>query len=333
VVTPPGLWFVSGLPRTERDGEYEGRIEFIDSTPYSVLSPNPPATLRIGASTIEWVLLPGALPYPPAVVEGWIARSAQAIADYFGAFPVPRVAILVSPAGDAPAPAWGGSTMGYGGASIRVRAGGGLQAEADEDWILPHELVHLALPNLPAENRWMEEGLATYVEPIVRCRAGRLSRTEAWAAFRKAMPQGLPGAEDRGLDGLAGLGRRESWGRTYWGGALFWMLADVELLEKTEGRVGLDDLLRGVLREGDIRTRWELPRLLDVAQSATGVSVLRDLHARLAAAPGRPDLDALWARLGVLEKDGRVVLDDDAPEAWIRRRIMPGADGPGTTSR
>jgi hypothetical protein len=319
--TPPGLWFVSGLPRVGV-AEYEGRLEFIDSTPYSVLSPSAPSILRVGGGEIEWVVLPGELPYPIDTVERWIERAARAVVGYFGRLPVPRVALLVTPAGEAPAPAWGGSTMGYVGASIRVRAGKTLPLEADDDWILTHELVHLALPNLPLEHRWMEEGLATYVEPIVRRRAGMMSAEDAWANLWRGMPQGLPAAEDEGLDRIGALGRRQAWGRTYWGGALFWMMADVELLEKTEGRVGLDDVLRGILREGDIRTRWELPHLLDAAERASGVPVLRDLHERLAAAPGRPDLDDLWNRLGVSERDGRMVLDDDAPRAWIRRRVM-----------
>jgi predicted metalloprotease with PDZ domain len=170
----------------------------------------------------------------------------------------------------------------------------------------------------------MEEGLATYVEPVVRCRAGLLTPEAAWDGFRQAMPQGLPGVEDHGLDRLADLGRRQSWGRTYWGGALYWLMADVELLEKTEGRVGLDDLLRGTVREGDIRTRWELSQLLDVAERVSGVPVLRDLHTRLAEAPGRPDLDSLWRRLGIGENEGKTVFDDGAPLAWVRDRIMHG---------
>jgi hypothetical protein len=37
------------------------------------------------------------------------------------------------------------------------------------------------------------------------------------------MPQGEPQRGDRGLDGT------HTWGRTYWGGAMFCLLTDVEI--------------------------------------------------------------------------------------------------------
>jgi hypothetical protein len=40
---------------------------------------------------------------------------------------------------------------------------------------MTHELVHTALASLPDDRRWMEEGNATYIEPIARTQAGELS--------------------------------------------------------------------------------------------------------------------------------------------------------------
>jgi hypothetical protein len=39
---------------------------------------------------------------------------------------------------------------------------------------MTHELVHMAIASLADEHHWLEEGLATYVEPIARAQDGQL---------------------------------------------------------------------------------------------------------------------------------------------------------------
>ena len=99
-----------------------------------------------------------------------------------------------------------------------------------EDWVLTHEMVHLAFPSVPEEHHWIEEGSATYVEPIARARTGDLSPEKVWGDLVDGLPKGLPQAGDRGLDFTP------TWGRTYWGGALFCLLADIEIRKRTETR-------------------------------------------------------------------------------------------------
>ena len=48
------------------------------------------------------------------------------------------------------------------------------QADLDDDWMMTHELVHMAFPSLPDDQHWMEEGLSTYVEPVARVQTGEL---------------------------------------------------------------------------------------------------------------------------------------------------------------
>ena len=40
--------------------------------------------------------------------------------------------------------------------------------------MLTHEMVHLAFPSVDDKHHWIEEGIATYVEPIARIQAGNL---------------------------------------------------------------------------------------------------------------------------------------------------------------
>src|SRR6185436_4478236 len=106
--------------------------------------------------------------------------------------------------------------------------------------------------------------------------------------------------------------------------------ADLEIRERTHGRRSLDDALRGILAGGGtIAVRWDLPSLLAAGDRATGVSVLRDLHQRMGLAAERTDLAQLWARLGVVVKDGRVSFDDTAPLAGIRRALTAEAGPSG----
>jgi hypothetical protein len=187
------------------------------------------------------------------------------------------------------------------------------------DWVTTHEMVHLAFPSVAESHHWIEEGLATYVEPIARARIGELSPQKVWGDMVDGMPQGLPQPGDRGLDFT------HTWGRTYWGGALFCLLADVEIRKRTGNQKGLEDALRGILKAGgNIESEWPLARALETADRATGVSVLETLYQTMKAAPVAPDLDKLWHALGVGRRAGQVAFDDAAPLAAIRRAIPGG---------
>ena len=79
------------------------------------------------------------------------------------------------------------------------------------------------------------------------------------------MHQGEPGAGDEGLD------HTHSWGRTYWGGAMFCLVADVAIREKTHNRKGLRDALRAIVEHGGtIDQNWDLPKALAIGDAATG---------------------------------------------------------------
>jgi predicted metalloprotease with PDZ domain len=87
------------------------------------------------------------------------------------------------------------------------------------------------------------------------------------------MPQGQPGPRDRGLD------HTHNWGRTYWGGAIFCLLADVQFRERTGNRRGLQHALRGILAAGgNVDTEWTMERTLTAGDDAVGVPVLKELY-------------------------------------------------------
>ena len=249
-------------------------------------------------------------------VLNWIATAQKAVTHYYGRFPVPNMLIRVSSHPGEGDPS--GTTYGdEDGAFIRLGIGAdSTNDELQSSWVMTHEMVHTAFPQMAEEHHWIEEGLATYVEPIARAQVGDLSVDYLWEETLEGMPKGLPQEGDQGLD------HTHTWGRTYWGGALFCLLADVQIRERTHNRYGLQDALRGILAAGgNIQTEGEIGTTLQIADKAVGVPVLEELYAQMKDKPVDVDLPALWKKLGVSLKDGKVVYDDSAPDAAIRKSI------------
>lgn len=275
-------------------------------------------TLSTAGSTIHVAFSsPPSAPLKQAI-QIWISKAATAVTKYYQRYPVSVVNITVNirnrlGVND-------GHASGWNGARIEIAVGrNNTPALFDDDWIMTHEMVHLALPSVAEKHHWIEEGLATYIEPVARARVGQLSPEKIWSDMVEGMPKGLPENGDRGLD------RTPTWGRTYWGGAMFCLLADVEIRRRTHNQKGLEDAMRAILeKSGNIQTEAELTDLLAVGDQATGVPVLLELYNAWSAKPVTPDLSALWKELGVISTGGTVRFDDAAPLASVRKAITTG---------
>ena len=282
---------------------------------YAALADQPHETIRIGGGTIEVVFADGAPGLDRPRVLNWIRNSAQAVSTYFGRYPVAKVGILII--GEDGARINGGTTFGFAGSAIRIHVGRGADDAAfAEDWIMTHEMTHLALPVVPEESAWMLEGSATYVEPIARVQAGQLPASEIWRQVIQGMPKGLPQAGDQGLD------HTPTWGRIYWGGALFCLLADVSIRERTHNRFGLRDAFRAINRaSGGNGAQWSMAQLASVGDAATGTTVLHDLYNQMKDTSTNVDLDSLFAKLGVSQQGSETIFDNAAPLAAVRKAI------------
>ena len=246
----------------------------------------------------------------------WIKYSAQTVHQYYGQFPVDNLDINLNVSGGF-AVRFG---QAFGGESHRLRIVVGEdinQTMLRKDWIMVHEMVHLAMANVPRSNRWLLEGLATYVESIARAQQGQLSEDFVWNGFINRMPQGLPS------DGDAGLDYTPTWGRTYWGGAMFCLLADIEIRKLTDNRMSLQDALRGILKDGySMQADTTAMQVFKAGDTATGVPVLVSLYEKMRSDPAPVDLDALWSSLGVSLQNERVSYKADAPLSHIREQLL-----------
>ena len=282
---------------------------------YAALRAQPHTQLVMGGGKIDVVFADGAVGLDRTRVMYWIRTSARAVTTYFGRFPVDQVGILVIAGDDDQIRS--GATYGFNGSAIRIDVG----RAADDtvfknDWVLVHEMTHLALPDVPRRSQWLLEGNATFVEPIARAQAGQLDPEVVWRWSLEGMPKGLPQTGDEGLD------HTPTWGRIYWGGAIFWLLADVRIRERTHDRLGAQDALRAINRSsGGNGARWTVDQVMAAGDRATWTEVLATLYAEMKSTPMSVNLEDLFTKLGVAERDGKIVFDDHAPLATIRRRI------------
>jgi hypothetical protein len=286
--------------------------------PYDLFDRSPQTHLEVAGGRVDVAFAPDDPAFPkPRAVE-WISSAARAVATYYGRFPVDRVRVLVIPLDGRRV--GHGTTFGYGGAAIRVGLGRDTPASVlKNDWVMTHEMVHLAIPEMGDDHEWLTEGIPTYVEPLGRAQAGQIPPEKVWADLVWGLPKGLPAAGDRGLD------HTPTWGRTYWGGALFCLLADIEIRERTAGRKGLQDALRAVVAAGgNVEQHWPIERVLDVGDREIGAPVLRRMYDHMKADPAPVDLDELWRKLGVHGAGDSLTFDDAAPLAAVRRAIVAG---------
>jgi len=261
------------------------------------------------------VFLDDTSPSRRQLLHAWVERSAHIVADYYGRFPAPLVVLRLSSMEGSGV--GGGRTTNDSGLLIQVSVGReATSAGLSDDWVLVHEMVHLALPEVGRRHNWLAEGLATYVEGVARAQFGNREIADVWAEYRHSMPMGLP------REGEGGMDQTPTWGRTYWGGALYCLQAEVAIREQTGNRLGLQTALRAILEKtGGYAFERDIDEVLGIGDVATGTRVLEDLYRQIKNTPQVPNLDLLWSRLGVPQDPKTQPFDDHAPLAAIRIAI------------
>jgi hypothetical protein len=273
-----------------------------------------------GASFIDVRIADDQFAVSQSELLDWVKNGAKAVNNYLGTFPVAHVTI------DITAEDVGGQIQGttYGGRLIRMRIGPTAAAkDLADDWVLTHEMFHLAFPTMGQKHLWMNEGLSVYLEPIARTRIGILTAKEYWKELVEGLQNGQPEAGDKGLD------QTHTWGRTYWGGTIFWFLIDLKIREQTHGKKSVDDVIKTILAAGgDGSVTWPMEKVLDMGDKASGTHAMHDVYNQLVPQAYSVDFGPIWKQLGVVYNNGNVTFDDKAPLAWLRKAIT-SPDGHG----
>lgn len=292
--------------------------DHLEDLPWTIVGPYNSETFSIKGAKVDLAVIPSGYKATPKEIRDWCERATSAVVAYYGEFPVNHVLVIVVPRDAYNGP---GKSFGDGGAvTINPLSLKSEDAQLRKDWVMTHEMIHLAFPSVPYRHHWIEEGLATYVEPIARIRTTELKAETVFFDMMKGMPQGLPQKDDGGLDGPA------SWSKTYWGGAVFALLADIEIRKQSKGKKGLEDALKGIVKAGGtMATRWELMEALRAGDKAIGLNVLTSLYAKIKDSYSPVDLEKIWKELGVeLDSKSQIHFDDKAPLAFVRKGIIAG---------
>jgi hypothetical protein len=330
--------FAAPFPRDGASGAYRLVARDLGALGYTAFGRFTELSVKATKGTVDVVVLRGPRAASDDTIAGWVDAMARAMDTVYGRFPIDRAMVAVVPTLGADEVEFG-RTVPAGGASIIVyvgeRAG---RAELFDDWVLAHELFHLGVPSMPRDGTWIDEGLATYYEPILRTRAGLRPARATWAEFRRTMPRGVATPDEPRLVATA------EHDRVYFGGSLFALTADVEIRRRTAGARSLDDGLRRALAEGGKATEvWRVEDFVAALDRGAGARVVAGLFERAARPPApcgpaiargelldpsacAPDdvvsllrlFDALGVRAGTAEL---VELDDAAPLAAVRRDI------------
>ncbi len=316
VTAAPPLSVAVGLARDGAPDTYKLMAHEIPVATYFAFGKLRQRALDIDGARLDVTQLDGTTDQSFDDVNVWIAKSAHAVRDFYRVFPVPRASVTVIPTPKRDSVVFG-KVLPESEPGIALLLGEHTPRKAlYSDWILVHELFHLGFPSFFDEGKWLDEGLATYYEPIIRVRAGLYTETELWGELSSSMPQGLPAFTQLGLE------KADDFRGIYWGGAIACLVADVEARKRHVER-GLEVGLRA-LREagGNACEVWSLSDAIAAVDHALGAPTLAPIASAHAAHGSAFDLAALLADLGVTrDAEGAIQLSDSAPLAAVRRAI------------
>ena len=312
---PAGGEVVTAL-RPDRDGYYQVPLLRLNEAGPLILGTVAAKPIP-GDPALTLAVPPGATQIADEQLAAWVSAVAESNRRFWARSPTQGglVVLIPSPRGGVPF----GRVLSLGGAVVTVLVGEQASPrDLYDDWVLVHELLHLGSPLMRDTGAWLNEGIATFYEPVLRTRAGWKSEDEVWREWISSMPRGMPAITGIGLENA---GR----GGIYWGGALFVLMAEMESLQATGGKIGFSDCLRTVLAEGaDVTVKWPTMKLLDRCDALLGKRVIAPLAEQHIEKGSAMDLDRMWRRLGVSMEGNDVRYDDDAELAWLRPLIIWG---------
>lgn len=270
------------------------------------------------------VLLDGPHRTPDAVLAGWVATAAGAVADFYGGLPRPRVHLLLVPTPGSREGGVFGSVLRHGpvpSAVLLFGAEAGEAAAFENDWVSVHELFHLGNPEVEGKIPWFVEGFTTYYQDVLRGRMGAAGAAAMWGDLHDGFRRHCdPQSGNTGplLDESRAMRRSRHYTRVYWGGACLAFQVDVAIRQRSGGGESLDTVLRAMRvasRKGALSEEQVIAWLDRAAGSPL---VQRRLRART-----RAPIPELYRRLGI-EPTGpeSVRLRDDAPLSALRRQIF-----------
>ncbi len=318
VTMPEGLRAV--LPWQARDGVYALGPEAFRFDSYAAFGTLAPVRFSHHGIPIEAAIVGKGLSLSNQTLMHWLGSAVDTVS-IAGHFPAQRLQVLAVPSGAGRGPVAFGMVARGGAGSVLLFVSEGAREEAlVHDWVLPHELSHLWFPFIDRDHAWLSEGLATYLQELLRARSGVLTGQEALGG----LAQGMRSARREGTGRDMRHESREmhetyAYRSVYWAGAAFFLMADVELRKRSAGAQSLETVLVKFREQNAYDRTWTADDVLRRLDELAGMSLFVPLSIACLAQPF-PDVEPTLAALG-LGEDGES-LDDAAPLADVRRAMF-----------
>jgi hypothetical protein len=225
-------------------------------------------------------------------IRHWLDRAIRTTASVGERFPREQVHFMVVPVRGPPDEVLFGMVRRGGGTSVLlVPSPDASVAELEGNWVAVHELSHLWLPPLRAKDRWVSEGIATYLQEVLRARCRLQSSERAWSRLLDGFERGRRSGTGRTLTGESlSMNRTGTYHRVYWAGTAFALELDVRLREASNGEM---TLLRAI---SDAQHTWgsgaqpvAASVFLGALQEASGATFIEALAQTYAGATDFPD--------------------------------------------
>jgi hypothetical protein len=225
-------------------------------------------------------------------VRRWLGRAVRTVASVDDRFPRDRLHFVLVPV-DSPGEqvVFGMLRRGGGSSILLLPSLDATAGELEADWVAVHELSHLWLPRLYSEDRWLSEGIATYLQEVLRARCGLQSADLAWTRLREGFARGRRSGTGRALASESrNMNRTGAYHRVYWAGAAFALEADVRLRQSSRGEMTLLAALGRAQRTSGAEARLVRGSVfLEALEEASGAGFIEELGKRYAARSSFPD--------------------------------------------
>jgi hypothetical protein len=241
-----------------------------------------------------------------AEINQWLLDVGRALKSYLGDYPQQQTQIILVPKKrktGSPVP-WGDVSRGNGFGLLLVVVPSQDIKAFYHDWTAPHEFSHQLLPKLSYDDSWMSEGLSSYLQNILLVRSGHYTTEKAWRKLYQGFQRGERGTIDASTEPLSKtVSLRRKGGRTmriYWSGASYFLKADIALRRKSNGVIGLNDILlrlnRCCIQSDKVWHGDELANKLDELSSTKIFSLL---YHDIANSEDFPDYSSDLKQLGL----------------------------------
>jgi hypothetical protein len=310
------------LPWSEHDGVYALTTQAFRFDSYAAFGKLELLRFTHQGVPIEAAVLDGELKLTDDALMHWLGSAVDTVT-IKGRFPAERLQVLAVPSGR------GGDAVAFG---MVARGGSGsvmlfMSEDAREDalvrdWVLPHELSHLWFPFIERDHAWLSEGLATYLQELLRARSGVLSGEEALSGLAQGMRSARREGTGRDMrDESRSMHETYAYRSVYWAGAAFFLMADVELRKRSAGQQSLESVLVALREHESYERTWTADDVLRRLDELAGMSLFVPLSVECLAKPF-PDVEPTLAALGLRKGEDGDSLDDAAPLAELRRAMF-----------